>query len=440
MAKKSAAQIRRMQARAEARGENYELPDGWTPPEPEAPSEAELAAMSSKDRRNAKRKMTALGQVPRVVKKKKKSEKTMMVEAEEAEEVQPQVKPLYTEEELDKMSSKERRSAKRKMEALVAESKGVDVAVFREEKKEMEEKEEAKVKAASEVKESETVEEDKGDDRKKVNPYIVFVGQLNFKTTEKDLSEHVKKNVSKEVAKTVKIRILTDKESKKSKGMGFIETTTPENLFELLALHHTNLDGRRINVERSAGKGGGKEKRQDKIKSFRKEQKEKMVETVEKVFKEYQERGEIKEGELDDLVKEVCSRHSVVVVDQSLKEYVEMRGDGLENPSAYLNSIVSRVASEGVDRSEMERQKMRRLEKEGKGGRRGGQIGKKGKAEERKEGREGDKDNDGVDMVSKFSSLAGEGVAMNDIKLTNPATGGGDFLNKVFSRSRGRGR
>ncbi|GMH47779.1 hypothetical protein TL16_g00149 [Triparma laevis f. inornata] len=141
--------------------------------------------------------MTALGQVPRVVKKKKKSEKTMMVEAEEAEEVQPQVKPLYTEEELDKMSSKERRSAKRKMEALVAESKGVDVAVFREEKKEMEEKEEAKVKAASEVKESETVEEDKGDDRKKVNPYIVFVGQLNFKTTEKDLSEHVKKNVSK---------------------------------------------------------------------------------------------------------------------------------------------------------------------------------------------------------------------------------------------------
>ena len=190
-----------------------------------------------------------------------------------------------------------------------------------------------------------------------------------------------------------------------------------------------------------------------------------MVETVEKVFKEYQERGEIKEGELDDMVKEVCSRHSVVVVDQSLKEYVEMRGDGLENPSAYLNSIVSRVAADGVDRSEMERQKMRRLEKEGKGGRRGGQIGKqKGKAEERKEGREGDKDDEGVDMVSKFSTLgeacyltrceqyakyhanllhyaAGEGVEMEEIKLTNPAPGGGvDFLNKVFSRSRGRGR
>ncbi|GMI02200.1 hypothetical protein TrST_g14271 [Triparma strigata] len=432
MSKKSAAQIRRMQARAAARGENYELPEGWTPPKPEAPSDAELAAMSSKDRRNAKRKMAALGQVPRVEsKKKKKKEKKKDEDVDDGDDdvktelVAEEVKPIYTEEELEKMSSKERRSAKRKMEAIAAESKGVDVAVFREEKKEQEEMEEAKAKAKG-AEEEEEEEGDKGDGRKKVNPYIVFVGQLNFKTTEKDLSEHVKKNVSKGVAKTVKIRILTDKGSKKSKGMGFIETTTPENLFELLALHHTNLDGRRINVERTAGKGGGKEKRQEKIRTFRKEQKEKMVETVEKVFKEYQERGEIKEGELDDMVKEVCSRHSVVVVDQSLKEYVEMRGDGLENPSAYLNSIVSRVAADGVDRSEMERQKMRRLEKEGKGGRRGGQIGKqKGKAEERKEGREGDKDDEGVDMVSKFSTLAGEGVEMEEIKLTNPATGGG---------------
>ena len=51
MAKKSAAQIRRMQARADQRGEKYELPEGWTPPKPEPPSEAELEAMSSKDRR-----------------------------------------------------------------------------------------------------------------------------------------------------------------------------------------------------------------------------------------------------------------------------------------------------------------------------------------------------------------------------------------------------
>ena len=148
--------------------------------------------------------MAALGQVPRVEsKKKKKKEKKKDEDVDDGDDdvktelVAEEVKPLYTGEELEKMSSKERRSAKRKMEAIAAESKGVDVAVFREEKKEQEEMEEAKAKAKGAEEEEEEEEGDKGDDRKKVNPYIVFVGQLNFKTTEKDLSEHVKKNVSK---------------------------------------------------------------------------------------------------------------------------------------------------------------------------------------------------------------------------------------------------
>ena len=56
-----------------------------------------------------------------------------------------------------------------------------------------------------------------------------------------------------------------------------------------------------------------------------------MKEKVADVFKEYTDRGDIRDEELDDAVKDVCSRHSLVVVDQALKEYVEMRGDGLKN-------------------------------------------------------------------------------------------------------------
>ena len=55
-----------------------------------------------------------------------------------------------------------------------------------------------------------------------------------------------------------------------------------------------------------------------------------MKEKVVAVIEEYISRGDIQSDELDDAVKEVMTRHSLVVVDQSLKEYVEMRGDGLK--------------------------------------------------------------------------------------------------------------
>ena len=51
-------------------------------------------------------------------------------------------KPLFSAAELDGMSAKDRRSAKRKMEALAAESLNVDVKEFRKEEKKKEKMEE----------------------------------------------------------------------------------------------------------------------------------------------------------------------------------------------------------------------------------------------------------------------------------------------------------
>ena len=273
--KKSAAQIRRMQARALARGEKYDPPEVWTAPVPEVPrppTVKELEAMTAKERRSAKKRMAALGQEPsekktKKYKKRKKGQQNGEADKEdgeaekeeEKEKVDDEPAALFSEEEvsergkhvlpryccqdddscslhkyallqLAKMSSKERRSARRKMEvrsaqppppddivvalpahtrtyqthtrrknktetkneltqALEAEKKGVDVKEVREEAKKDAEKEamkkatEEKEKRERREKEEAEAGEDKGDDRKKVNPYIVFVGQISYKTT-----------------------------------------------------------------------------------------------------------------------------------------------------------------------------------------------------------------------------------------------------------------
>ena len=180
-----------------------------------------------------------------------------------------------------------------------------------------------------------------------------------------------------------------------------------------------------------------------------------MKEKVAAVFQKYVGRGDIRDDELDDAVKDVCSRHSLVVVDQALKEYVEMRGDGLKNASAYLNSILSRVAADGVEASEREREKMRKREAEGRGGRRGGKLGAGGAGEKRKrEGREGDRDGEAEDAVERFNKLTAEkskygdgegkyGGGGVDIRLESPdggARGGkvrdNGLFAKVFKRER----
>jgi len=229
-----------------------------------------------------------------------------------------------------------------------------------------------------------TLTEPTGDDKKKVNPYIVFVGQLTFATTVDELLTHIRTTLHEnpKIAGDCTIRLLTD-ERKKSKGMGFIQTSTPEHMYELLALHKTTLNGRRINVERTAGGGKNNDKRKIKLKQYKENQSNHMNETIGRILKEFYDSGDIKEGELDDGVVGLCGRHTTATVSQSLKEYVDMRGGRdkagtLDNPSAYLTSIITRVSVEGVEASELERKKAResdKQKKQGGGGRGGGGRG-----------------------------------------------------------------
>ena len=130
--------------------------------------------------------------------------------------------------------------------------------------------------------------------------------------------------------------------------MAFVQTTDPELLYGLLKLHHTNLDNRRINVERSAGGKKNSEARQNKLTQFRKEQEEYIADVVAKMFATHIETGELREDELDAGVIELCKRHSASIVEAALTRYLESNGRDMDNPSSYFNYLITTIANEGL--------------------------------------------------------------------------------------------
>lgn len=91
--------------------------------------------------------------------------------------------------------------------------------------------------------------------------FILFVGNLSFKTSIEDLQAHIKPTG----VVPLSIRMQTDAITKKPKGFAFIDLPNFQSLDKVLNLHHTSLGGRKINVELTAGGGGSGEKRKAKI-------------------------------------------------------------------------------------------------------------------------------------------------------------------------------
>lgn len=232
MTKKSAAQIRRMQQRAAAKGVEYNIPQ---------PKSTATNSTSS----NGETQKNQLGLVESVAKQLRDTFQAIESNTE--------------------MNAKARRTEKRKVAAIAAEKAGCSVEDLLQIKQE--EKDDTPKQEKSQV---QLVDSKKSKMEKKTNPYVLFVGQMAYTTTATGLLEHFQKGLGK-TSDCLKVRLLTDpKKNNRSKGMAFIEANDPEILFECLKLHHTTLDGRRINVERTTG--GGSNKRKEKIQQFRKEQ------------------------------------------------------------------------------------------------------------------------------------------------------------------------
>jgi RNA recognition motif-containing protein len=321
MVKKSKAQLKRLTERAEARGEVY-VPPVVT--EETKAADAENAA----DKKDAAKKENPKGD-----KKGDADQSKLKIAAK----LKKDLEVIETNEDI---KAKDRRSAKRKCEAIAAEEAGCSATELLEWYEEYRTKHPESTKSSTEKVE-----------KPHVNPYIVFVGQLSYDTTKETIFEYVKKELGKEhtiTPATAKVRLLTDQKTKQSRGMAFIEVNDPETLYACLKLHQTFLDGRRINVERSAGGGRSSETRKTKLKNYREEQDQYISSVVDKILDGHRTTGEIQENELDEGVVALCKRHSATIVEAALENYIESNGRDMDNSSAYLSFLLTKFAEEGI--------------------------------------------------------------------------------------------
>lgn len=91
--------------------------------------------------------------------------------------------------------------------------------------------------------------------------YILFLGNLPRSASQDDVIDHF----SKKGVPIAELRLLTDKESGKSKGCAFAEFSSNRAMQNALKFHRSKLQGRTINVEVTCGGGGKGSERLKKI-------------------------------------------------------------------------------------------------------------------------------------------------------------------------------
>lgn len=94
----------------------------------------------------------------------------------------------------------------------------------------------------------------------------VFVGQLPFYLTD---DRCIRKHFAQAGCDIAGVRMLSDKTTKKFRGVAFVELSDKESLAAALKLHQSRLGHKKIVVELSAGGGGNSTVRKDKIKAKR---------------------------------------------------------------------------------------------------------------------------------------------------------------------------
>jgi RNA recognition motif-containing protein len=85
----------------------------------------------------------------------------------------------------------------------------------------------------------------------------LFVGGLSFSTSNDRLRE-----VFAAVGSVESAAVVTDRDTGRSRGFGFVEMATPEDAEQAISkLNGTSVDGRTIQVERAKSPGTGGERR-----------------------------------------------------------------------------------------------------------------------------------------------------------------------------------
>jgi cold-inducible RNA-binding protein len=87
----------------------------------------------------------------------------------------------------------------------------------------------------------------------------IYVGNLSYQTTEADLT-----NLFEQVGQVESVNIITDRDTGRSKGFGFVEMSAEDADKAIAQFNGTEVNGRALTVnearpreERSGGRGGG---------------------------------------------------------------------------------------------------------------------------------------------------------------------------------------
>lgn len=151
--------------------------------------------------------------------------------------------------------------------------------------------------------------------------YIVFVGNMSYKTTTEEITKHFAdhcgekpsvrllttkgdpskaKELSKSKQKSIAKGKALDPGAPQSKGCAFVEFKQRDAMQKALQFHHTKLQGRSINVELTAGGGGKGAERKEKIAKKNKGLEEERRKLHEKYVKDTNKKsGGEKEGQLE---------------------------------------------------------------------------------------------------------------------------------------------
>jgi len=88
----------------------------------------------------------------------------------------------------------------------------------------------------------------------------IYVGNLSYQTTEGDLA-----NLFEQVGQVDSVNIITDRDTGRSKGFGFVEMSVEDAEKAIAQFNGTEIDGRTLTVnearpreERSGNRGGGR--------------------------------------------------------------------------------------------------------------------------------------------------------------------------------------
>eukprot|EP00310_Coccolithus_braarudii_P020587 CAMPEP_0183333136 /NCGR_PEP_ID=MMETSP0164_2-20130417/2103_1 /TAXON_ID=221442 /ORGANISM="Coccolithus pelagicus ssp braarudi, Strain PLY182g" /LENGTH=472 /DNA_ID=CAMNT_0025501981 /DNA_START=54 /DNA_END=1472 /DNA_ORIENTATION=- len=185
----------------------------------------------------------------------------------------------------------------------------------------------------------------------------VFVGQLPYSATVKDIGEHFK-HANGDVVPHVRLLTKRAADGGGSRGMAFVELDSEAAVHTALRLHHSPMGSRRINVERTVGGGGTTAKRHGHISDLRERQGKQMVQAVQAICRKLlpgkedgeEEREEAQVGatreDIDERVLDFLCTIPTSVAEEALTECTTISFANVKNRSAYLMGLLKRKTAE----------------------------------------------------------------------------------------------